>query len=254
MPTAHRSAVIAALSAQLQGLGLADHGIGAPEARRFVFGIGAIDQKLKACRFPYGGVHDISGDSGLADFTAASTFVAWIAGQLSGSVLWCVGRTQIYAPALSMIGLSPKKIMFADVRGDDDVLACLEEGARHGALGAVVGEVRQVSLKASRRLLLAAQKTGVAVFLLRPPLRAPKSENVACVTRWRIAVRPSTPLAVPGIGPPQWSIELLRARDGAVGQWIVEAPSASGDFRLSATLAGGIETEALEPQRRSRAS
>lgn len=253
MGTSEKSAVIASLAAKLKGLELANSGIGAPVARCFVFGIGEIDRKLKSNRFPYGGVHDIHGQTGLADFAAANTFVAWIVAQLSGGVLWCVGKNQVYAPALSLMGLTPKKIIFANTHGDDEALACLEEGARHAPLGAVVGEVRRVSLNASRRLMLAAQKSGVAVFLLRPPMAIAKRETVSCVTRWRLSVRPSVPLVVPGIGPPQWSLELLHARDGAIGQWIVEAPSASGHFRISTAVASGAEAETFKPKRLAKA-
>jgi protein ImuA len=45
--------------------------------------------------------------------------------------------------------------------GDErSVLACFEEGLRHGALGWVVAEVAGLSMTASRRLQLAAEGSG----------------------------------------------------------------------------------------------
>ena len=40
------------------------------------------------------------------------------------------------------------------------VLACFEEGLRHGGLGVVVAEVSRLSMTASRRLRLAAESAG----------------------------------------------------------------------------------------------
>ena len=37
-------------------------------------------------------------------------------------------------------------------------------------------------------------------------------EPTAAVTRWRISVRPSSPMPVPGVGRPRWLLELLRCR------------------------------------------
>jgi hypothetical protein len=52
--------------------------------------------------------------------------------------------------------------------GDDkSVLACFEEGLRHGGLGAVVAEVARLPMTASRRLHLAAEGSGTIGMALR---------------------------------------------------------------------------------------
>jgi hypothetical protein len=47
------------------------------------------------------------------------------------------------------------------------VLACVEEGLRHGGLGAIVGEVARLDMTASRRLQLCAEETGTIGIALR---------------------------------------------------------------------------------------
>ena len=47
------------------------------------------------------------------------------------------------------------------------MLACFEEGLRHGGLGAVVAEVARLSMTASRRLQLAAETSGTIGIAIR---------------------------------------------------------------------------------------
>jgi protein ImuA len=249
MAPSDKAAVLAALAQKITKLERTAPIVGQPRASRFQFGLDAVDRLLMNQQFPYGALHEIQGDTGIADFTAANGFVAGIAANLTGGILWCVGRSQIYGPAIASLGLSPSRIIFAHAKNDDEALAVMEEGLRHASLAAVIGEVKRVSLNASRRLILAAEKSGVAAFVLRPPVHQSKPERVACATRWRIGAAPSAPLPVQGVGRARWSVELLRARGGATGQWIIEAPDASGHFRLSQTLAGGAQVTSLEAWR-----
>ena len=53
--------------------------------------------------------------------------------------------------------LAPDRVIYVEAGDDKAVLACIEEGLRHGGLGAVVGEVARLSMTASRRLQLAAE-------------------------------------------------------------------------------------------------
>ena len=248
MSGSDKLAAVAALSEKIKKLERAGPVIGPVRGSRYTFGIPEIDQALWRADFPSAGLHEVLGQEGPADFAAANAFVAAISARLSGGVLWCVGRSQIYAPAIAAIGLSPKKIVFVNAHSDDDILSSMEEGLRHSALGAVIGEVRHVSLTASRRLILASEKSGVAAFILRPPISRKRTEHVACATRWRVSAMPSTVLPVAGIGRPCWSLELLRCRGGGEGQWVVEAPEATGHFRLFTTVAGGRAVATATPQ------
>ena len=77
----------------------------------------------------------------------------------------------------------------------------------------------------TRRLSLAAEKSGVPALLLRPQ---PAPSQSVCTTRWRIASAPSR--STPGlkdVGGPRWLIELRRNRFGTpsaaeIPAWLVE--------------------------------
>jgi protein ImuA len=98
------------------------------------------------------------------------------------------------------------------------VIWALEEALKCEAITAVVGEIREISFTASRRLQLAVEQSHVTGFLLRRLSR--NLNTTACVSRWKI-----TPLVseviddLPGIGFPKWRIELLRIRNGKPGVW-----------------------------------
>ncbi len=198
-----------------------------------------MDGRLGDTGFPFAGHHEVHGKASEADFAVANAFVAFIASKLSGGVLWCVGKSQLYAPAISAIGLSANKVHFFYARSDEVALAAMEEGLRYSSLGAVVGEVRRLSLNSSRRLILASEKSGVPAFTLRPPIANRKPEQVACGSRWQLSSAPAGPLPVAGVGRSRWRVELLRCRGNRLGEWLVEANATAGHFSLSATMAGG---------------
>jgi protein ImuA len=96
---------------------------------------------------------------------------------------------------------------------------------------------------ASRRLQLAAERSGITAFLLRrwheggQAARERALPNAA-VTRWRIAALPSRPsLGEPGVGHPRWRVELLRCRGGEPAYWEMEVPDATDHVSLAAALA-----------------
>jgi protein ImuA len=87
-------------------------------------------------------------------------------------VLWCVTRQDLFAPALALAGLAPDRVIYVEAGDERSVLACFEEGLRHGrlhggGLGAVVAEVARLSMTASRRLQLAAEGSGAIGIAIR---------------------------------------------------------------------------------------
>jgi protein ImuA len=59
-----------------------------------------------------------------------------------GPVLWCVARQDLFAPALAQARLLPDRVIYAKAGDEPSVLACFEEGLRHGGLGTVIAEVQ----------------------------------------------------------------------------------------------------------------
>jgi len=125
---------------------------------------------------------------------------------------------------------------------DAEILWAMEEGLRTSGVAAVVGEVGALPAMASRRLQLAAERSGITAFLLRrwrdggQAARERALPNAA-TTRWRIAALPSRPLRnEPGVGHPRWRVELLRCRGGEPACWEVEVADATYHVSLAAEL------------------
>jgi protein ImuA len=121
----------------------------------------------------------------------------------------------------------------------------MEEGLRHNALAGVVGEVERLDLTSSRRLQLAAEKSGVMALILRQPSSRSQNDHIAAASRWRISAAPSAPHPIPQSGRARWQLDLIRSRTGHTGSWIVEAPDAQGYLHHPALLAdrSALETD-----------
>jgi len=207
------------------------------------FGLAAVDSRLPAGGLPCGALHEIAGGgNGALDAAAAALFADWRVAQ-SGKVLWCVTRPDLFAPALSQAGLKSDRVIYLEGGDDKTVLACFEEGLRHGGLGAVVAEIARLPMTASRRLQLAAEGSGTLGIALRRWRRQTEASDfgqpTAATSRWRVSALPSTPLPVPGVGRPRWLIELIRCRAGESADFELEACDDTGHLRLPADLVHG---------------
>jgi protein ImuA len=249
--TAARTETLDRLRAQIARIA---HGGGdgdAPQAPRAVpFDIPSLPPLL------LGSLHEVAGAGPDTEHgAAAALFLAGVLARMEGPVLWVQQRPDLFAPGLACAGLHPARLIFAEA--GKEVLAAMEEGLTHPGLAAVVGEFAgRLSLVASRRLQLGAEKSGVMAALLRrsrifndPELTAPS----AATTRWRITALPSGPPvphapSVPGLGRALWRLELTHCRGGEPGSWMVEACDATGRLALVAGLAHG---PAEETERRS---
>jgi protein ImuA len=106
----------------------------------------------------------------------------------------------------------------------EDALFALEEGVRCRDVAFVLGEVtgnpRALDFTASRRLTLAAERHGVALYLVR--LDGARDLSSARM-RWEVRAAPSAPpLWNPEApGAPAWHAELFRARGHAPGAWVL---------------------------------
>ena len=230
-----RSERLAALRAEVRAIecaGAAGGGACLP------FEVDSIDRRLAGGGLAAAALHEVTGAApGLADDAAATLFAAGIAARLEGTVLWALSRPDLFAPGLAQAGLGPDRILYAECGRDEDVLAVMEEGLRHGGLGAVVGEIGRVGMASTRRLQLAAEEGRTMALMLKrwrrngeDPLGLPS----AAVTRWRIAPSVSSPLPVEGIGRARWQIALVRQRGGEPHEWIMEACDEKGRLALPA--------------------
>ncbi|HTV46397.1 MAG TPA: damage-inducible protein [Stellaceae bacterium] len=223
------------------------------------FGLAAIDRALPGGGLARGALHEIRGTAGdEEDGALAAAFAAIILGRLlaaaAGIVLWCLPRPDLYGPGLAACGLDPARLVLVEVPRDADILWAMEEGLRAPGLVAVVGEVGTLAAVASRRLQLAAERSGVTALLLRrwrDAREAARERNLPNVatTRWRITALPSQPPPIPslagrggsggwlGVGSARWRVELLRCRGGAPASWQMEVADATGSLSVVAAMA-----------------
>ena len=206
------------------------------------FGLPMIDAHLPGGGLAMGALHEVAGGgNGAIDGAAAALFTAGIAARAKGPALWCVIRQELFAPALSQAGLAPDRVVYVEAGDEKTVLACFEEGLRHGGLGSAVAEIGRMTMINSRRLQLAAESSGTLGIAIRRWRRqsdaADFGQPTAAATRWRVTVLPSVALPVPGVGRPRWLVELIRCRAGESADFEVEACDAQGRLGIPADLA-----------------
>jgi protein ImuA len=227
-------------------------------------GIAAIDRALPGGGLARGALHEILGaDGDEEDGAFPAAFAAHILGRLTrpptspsisplkggegrgevGVVLWCLPRPDLYGPGLAAHGLDPGRVVLVRASRDAEILWAMEEGLRAPGIVAVVGEVGSLPMVASRRLQLAAERSGITAFLLRRWRDGGQASREralpnAAMTRWRVAALPSRPMQdEPGVGHLRWRVELLRCRGGEPACWEMEVPDATDHVSLAAALA-----------------
>lgn len=139
---------------------------------------------------------------------------------------------RIYPPGMG-IGESWPALIHVEVGDARDALWAMEEGLRCAALGGVIGELwgdpRALDFTATRRLAVAAERSGVPAWLLR----FGGTVNLSGARmRWRVASAPSLPhpLDHRAPGAAAWNADLFRARGFAPGRWEVALdPAAATD-------------------------
>src|ERR1700743_170445 len=181
--------------AKIEAGGRVDKGV-------LAFGIPELDCRLPGGGLPLGALHEVAGGgTGAVDGAASALFAASLAARTQGPRLWCIPRPDLFAPALFQAGLAPERVIYLEAGDDKTLLACCEEGLRHGGLGAVVGEVSRLSSPASRRLQLAAESASTLGVVVRRWSReqdaADFGQPTASTPRWRGSPPSSYPLPPP---------------------------------------------------------
>lgn len=219
-------------------------GATAKRAGTLAFGVPEIDAVLPGGGLAYGSLHEFAGGgSGVVDGAAAALFVAGIAARTKGPVIWCLTRPDLFFPALAQVGLHSDRVIFVESDKEEDVLANMEEALSFGGLGAVVGELVRLPMVSSRRLQLAAERTGTMALAIRRWRRQTEANDfglpTAATSRWRVSVMPSEALPVQGVGRAQWFLELMRVKAGECSEFCVRACDDKGRVDLSSGSADG---------------
>lgn len=149
---------------------------------------------------------------------------------------------RLHATGLAELGIDASALILGLVPDDPSLLRAAADAARCAGLGTLLIESRgrapALDLTATRRLMLAAEGSGVTILSLRIAAVPVPS---AAATRWQVAAAPSRALEADAPGAPAFDTELLRRRGGPAGirrrvEWnrdtqsfrIIDPPALSG--------------------------
>ena len=179
------------------------------------FGLGMLEKSFPYGEFPTAAVHEFLCDEeeDTASTNGFLTILLAVLMQNQQSCIWISPFPQVFPPALTNFGIHPDRIIFIQLRKDRDILWAMEEALKCNGLAAVVAELQDLNFAQSRRLQLAVENNRITGFVLRKDSK--KISTTACVARWRISPLPSfTEKGLPGVGFPQWQVELLKVKNG----------------------------------------
>jgi protein ImuA len=183
-------------------------------------GLGPIENAFPGRTFPIGAVHEFSSQC-IENVASTNGFISGIIGRLmtkGGSCVWVCPKRTVYPPALKLFGINPDRIIFVETTSPKEILWTIEEALKCDAWASVVGEVSQLSFTDSRRLQLAVEQSNVTGFIHR--INAKSENTVACVSRWKISrIGSNITRRMPGVGLPQWNVQLTKVRNGLPGSW-----------------------------------
>jgi protein ImuA len=197
-----------------------------PTAATVDMGLGPVAAAFPNGVFPTGAVHELIAE-GTEGMAASGGFLAALLGPLmkrGGAVIWVCRERRVFPPGLGSFGVDAGRVIFLTVRNEKAALWAIEEALKCEGLAAVVGEVREMSGHAVRRLQLAVEQSRVTGFVLREDPRS----GIAAVARWKVnsvrsgVVDGAQGAGMPGVGFARWRVELSKIRNGRPGCWLVE--------------------------------
>ncbi len=209
---------------------------GSPEQPRLPLGVPEIDRALPGGGLRLGCIHEVAGDESATGFCAALLARALAGGRRRGALLWLARDDDLYAPGLVRYGIEAGQLLVVSrLRRRDDMLWAMEEALRCRAVRGVVAETGGTGLAAGRRLMLAAEGTGVLGLVLSrgngtalphrrghgdEPRRRSGAGVRGAVSRWRVTAAP---------GGTKWRVALLHCRGGKPAEWALSlrSPGAS---------------------------
>ena len=209
---------------------------------RRAIGIDALDSVLAGGLAPER-IHEVYAPC-VEDAAGAAGFAVLLAGLFANNgsnrpVAWVHERQSwrqggiVQGESVSALGSRPEDFLFIQADSRKALLKACLDAARCTGLGAVVmqaqGPLPELTLTASRQLLLAVQNSGVTLVMLRIGAEPVPS---AAETRWAAASAPSRALAANAPGRPAFDITLLRQKSGPSGMsWRVEWDRERAAFR-----------------------
>lgn len=184
--------------------------------------LGRINEAFPNGVFPFSALHEFFCFN-QEEITSSSAFIAAMLSlryRKNATTVWISPTRKIFPPALKSFGIEPHQVLFLNIKKEKDISWAINEALTCSSLSAVVGEMPEMSITASRRFQLTIEDAGVGCFILRSN---PKNLLTTAVSRWHIQSLPSiAEKDFPGISFPRWQVNLLKVRNGKTGSWDVE--------------------------------
>lgn len=189
---------------------------------RFGFGDDRVDARLGG-GLAVAALHELyqAGEGDAAATLGLALLLAQRNGR-SGPIVW-LGEDRarrdgrLYGLGLAELGIDPDRLLVIDAPDGLGVLrAAAEAVGCHGVAAVIIaatGKPARLDLTATRRLALAAARTGVTTLLLRSGQPQPS----AATSRWAVSAAVSAVLAADAPGLPMFGLTLLRHRGGVAG-------------------------------------
>lgn len=222
------------------------------------FGAAAVDVRLGG-GLAVAGIHEFYASSAAdAPALAAIGLLLALRNGRSGPIVWVEedrarAEGRLYGLGLVDLGIDPARLLLVEA---PDTLGVLRAGADAVACDAVAavilaphGKAAALDLTATRRLALAATRSGVTVLALRQGEPTPS----AALSRWQVAAAPSSRLPGGASGLPVFRLDLLRHRGGITGfscllEWDRDH-QAFAEAHSGAVLAAAFERAGAAPER-----
>lgn len=192
-------------------------------AERFALGLPPLDAQLGG-GLPRGRLHELfaAEPDDRAALAGIGLMLAMRLGE--GPLLWLrqdggvCASGHLYGPGLADLGFDPARLVEVVAPDEAALLRAAGDAVRCRDLAAVLIEpwkgAHGFDLTVSRRLAIAAEKSGVTVLLLRAEAEPGPS---AAYSRWRVRSLGSAALEAGAPGHPAAEVELLRHRGGLAG-------------------------------------
>ena len=192
-------------------------------AERFALGLPSLDAQLGG-GLPRGRLHELFA-AGAGDRAALAGTGLMLAMRLGeGPLLWLRQDSavraggRLYGPGLADLGFDPARLIEVVAPDEAGLLRAAGDAVRCAQVAAVLIEpwkaARGFDLTVSRRLSVAAEKSGVTVLLLRAEAEPGPS---AAYSRWQVRSLASAAFEAGAPGHPAVEIILLRHRGGLAG-------------------------------------
>jgi protein ImuA len=197
--------------------------------------LGRINEAFPNGVFPFSALHEFFCFN-QEELSSSSAFIAALVSsrfKKGATAVWISPSRKIFPPSLKWFGIEPHQILFLNIKKEKEILWAINEALTCSSLSAVVSELPEINITASRRFQLTIEDAGVGCFILR---KNPKNLLTTAVSRWHIQPLPTrTENSLPGLGHPRLKVDLLKVRNGKTGSWNIEWTS--DGFRYPSKLA-----------------